>query len=187
VAWHAYLQVAVGVVLLVAAVAKVTPGGSVRPFLAAIGVPGGLAAPLARALPAVEAASGLLLLLGRPSWAAVPAAVLTAGFTAVLGWAALAGVTESCRCFGAVDTARVPRAVGLARAVLLAVAAVGLLLAGTPTSDVPAAALLVGALTATVYIATFAMAGQVLMFERARADRRRPRPAPARTTERSTA
>jgi hypothetical protein len=187
VAWHAYLQVALGVVLLLAAAAKVTPGGSVRPFLVAIGVSAPLAAPVARALPVVEAVSGLLLVLGRPAWAAVPAAVLTVGFAAVLGWAALAGVTEGCRCFGAVDSARVPRGVGLARAGLLAVAAVALALGGTPTSDVPAAALLLGALTATVYIGTFAMAGQVLMFERARADRRRPRPTPARTTERTSA
>jgi hypothetical protein len=182
VAWHAYLQVAVGAVLLVAAVAKLMPGGGVGPFLAAIGVPVPLAAPVARALPAVEAVSGLLLVLGRPSWAAVPAAVLTVGFAAVLGWAAVAGVREGCRCFGAVDSARAPRGVGLARAGVLAVAAVALLLAGAPTSDVPAPALLLGALTATVYIGTFAMAGQVLMFEQART-----RPTPTRTTERTSA
>jgi hypothetical protein len=171
--WYAFARAAVAVVLLSAAAAKLASGGSTRPFLAALGVPDGLAGPVSAALPAAEAVCAVLLLAGSGLWAVLPAAALTVGFAGVLGWAAQAGISEGCRCFGAVDASRTPAAAGLLRALVLAAVTVALAVAAPSARwALPAPALLTGALAGWVYIGLFAMGGQVWMFERERAVRK---------------
>lgn len=191
-AWYAFTRAAIAVVLLSAAVAKLASRDSIRPFLDALGVPPRLGGLIAPALPALEAACGILLLIAPGSAAAVlPAAVLTTGFVGALAVAARTGVTVSCRCFGAADAAdNGPTAgpVPVLRAVVLAVAAVALALSPADRAgELPASALLTGALAAWVYIGVFAMSGRVWGFEHERAERVRRSRAAAALAEGSTA
>lgn len=94
-------RIAVAVVLLWAAVAKVRRLEDVPDWLRAYGVPGGLATPLSRVLIAAEATVGALLLAGVPG---APHAALGLGalFVLALAYARARGVERlRCGCFGA--------------------------------------------------------------------------------------
>jgi putative oxidoreductase len=192
VAWYAFTRTAIAVVLLSAAVAKLASRDSVRPFLDALGVPPRLGGLIAPTLPALEAACGILLLTATGSATAVlPAAVLTTGFVGALAVAGWTGVTVSCRCFGAADAADTGPTAGPApvlRAVVLAVVTVALALSPADRAgQLPASAVLTGALAAWVYIGVFAMFGRVWGFEHERAERVRRLRAAAAPAEGSTA
>jgi hypothetical protein len=94
-------RIAVAVVLLWAALAKLRRRHDVPDWLSAYGVPGALATPLAWALIAAEATVGALLLAGVPG---APHAALGLGvlFVLALAYARARGVERlRCGCFGA--------------------------------------------------------------------------------------
>lgn len=102
--WLDVTRAAVGALLIAAGVAKLATHTSVVPFLETLSaLPRGLTASIARILPWVEVAGGLLAALGRRPWSMYPAAALAVGFVLLLGWARLSGVTANCHCFGALD------------------------------------------------------------------------------------
>jgi hypothetical protein len=172
------LQAALGVTLVAAALGKVAGRTSPEEFLRGLGVAPPLAASVARALPVVELAVGLavVLLPGRP--AALAATLLGVGFAGVLALARARGLDRACRCFGALDTdASTPLA--LVRAVAVAVAAVALLAAGGGSGVPGPAALASGTLVAVAALVSLALAERVWVFEHRRA---RP-PAPSRPAQ----
>ena len=94
-------RVAVAVVLLWAAIAKLRRLDDVPDWLRAYGVPRGLATPVSRALIAAEAVVGALLLAGVPG-APYVALGLGALFFLALAYARARGVERlRCGCFGA--------------------------------------------------------------------------------------
>lgn len=185
--WEILLHSAIGLVLLGAAVAKVWSRSSARPFLVAFGLPERPAAVLAYAVVLAEAGCGLLLLAGAGAAPAYVAAGLCTGFAVLLSVARLRGVTEGCRCFGALDGTRITP-VTVVRALTLALAAVATAVLATgdgagmgldrPTAD----AVLLGALAAATYLVVFALAAEVYGFEKGRkAVQRRIRSTAAKT------
>jgi hypothetical protein len=165
--WAVMAQTAIGVVLAVAAIAKLWGKASTAAFLEAMSVPRLIAAPVGFALPLVEGALGTLLVLRIGGGAAVlAAAALTTGFALTLAVAYLRGVTTGCRCFGSLDSERLTP-IAVARAVVLAVAAWALVAWGDASVPMDVTAWL-GALAAVVYLAAFTVAGQVYEFERGR-------------------
>lgn len=160
-------QTAIGVVLAVAAVAKLWGKASTAAFLEAMSVPRAIAAPVGFALPIAEGVLGVLLVLRIGGGAVIlAAAALTTGFALTLAIAHLRGVTIGCRCFGALDSERLTP-VAVARAAFLAVAAWVLVAWNDASASMDGTAWL-GGLTAVVYIAAFTVAGQVYEFERGR-------------------
>lgn len=177
-AWASLLRGACGAVLLCAAGAKAAGRVSVRPFLAASGIPPGLAGALDRAAWPLEAATGLLLLAGWfPLATAAVAAALAVGFAALQSVAAVRGMQEGCRCFGRLDWEDAPRSIAALRAAGLAVAALGLLALTLrrPSGSGTWAATAAGVAAGVAYVVAFALAGQVASFERRRPRRIRPR------------
>lgn len=182
-AWDVALQVAIGAVLLAAAVAKLGAPGPLRDFLAAWGVPTPVVSAAAWAVPAGEAACGALLLTGLRPVPAVIAVMLSLAFVAVTVVAARSGLAVGCGCFGALDERR-STPVTVARAAVLAGASLALLAVHLARPE-PVAAwaggqagpVTVGLLAALVYVLSFAVVGKVYEFERDR-----PRP-PARQLE----
>lgn len=96
-------RIAVGLLLLWAAAAKLRRRGDLPDWLAAYGVPRALAGPAAWTVTAAEAAVGVLLVAGIGLPASAYAAVaLGAVFVAALAQARLRGVERlRCGCFGA--------------------------------------------------------------------------------------
>jgi Methylamine utilisation protein MauE len=93
-------QIAVGVLLLWAAAAKLRRWKDLPDWLAAYGMPSRAAAPLAAALVVAEATVGALLLAGAPG-ATFAALGLAAIFVGALAQARLRGVERlRCGCFG---------------------------------------------------------------------------------------
>jgi hypothetical protein len=176
--WVELTRAAVGVLLIAAAAAKVGSRSSVEPFLAALDVPAAARRAVVRLLPAAELVSGVLLIVGWAPWATYPAAVLAIGFAATLGWARVLGVTQSCNCFGTLDQQAQSTGVALARAVGLALGALGVALA-SDGGRVTAAEFTAGALAAGVYLAFFAILGGIVQLSqgrRAALAARRPQP-----------
>jgi hypothetical protein len=168
--WAVMTQTAIGAVLVAAAIAKVVGQVSIRAFLDALAVPSPIGSLIAVALPVAEGSCGLLLILrigGDPVLFA--AAALAAAFAVTLLVAQARGVTTGCRCFGVLDSPRLTP-LALARAVVLALAALALVLWGRGASDpARAEAIWLGLLAAIGYVSCFAMLGQVYEFERGRA------------------
>ncbi|MGW4474358.1 MauE/DoxX family redox-associated membrane protein [Nonomuraea sp. NPDC004354] len=180
--WVVVLQTAIGFQLVFAALMKAGGGASLSPFLEAMAVPPVLVRISRGAVPLCEAAVGLGLIAGTGWWAALGAAGLSLGFTAVLVNAARLGVSESCRCFGALDSG-VPTSVSAVRAAVLLAGSLVLLALSTggpgasvggpgatsPITDptaLPAA--LTGVLLGVACIACFALLGRTIQFERFR-------------------
>lgn len=134
------LQIAVALVLLIAAWAKLGAAGAFAASLVGSGVPGGLSIAVARTVIVLELATGAALIIAvaapelRTS-AAVTAALLSLGF---FGFAAIAiaqGRRGPCFCFGRDDRATVGWATAT-RAVFMAAASV--IVAASPTSPLSA-------------------------------------------------
>jgi hypothetical protein len=172
----AMLQAAVGVILVLAATAKIANRTSLSPFLVAAGVPVVRAMVLSRTMPAVEGVVGLLLLAaGATWWAAAPAALLTSGFAALLIFAYRRGITEGCHCFGMLDGDRLSVAV-VGRTVFLACASLALVVICAIHPAISSVRLgssftawsAVGAMAGAAYISAFALFEQVALFQRGR-------------------
>jgi hypothetical protein len=99
------LRLGVGIVLLVAAVAKVRSRADLPDIVRGYGIGAGLARPAAVALVAVEALLGLLLLAGvAPLAVSVAAVALGLGFVAAVARVRAAGVQRlRCGCFGTAE------------------------------------------------------------------------------------
>ena len=173
----AFGATALGVVLLVAAAGKVVGRWSPDRFLEAAGLSRGFV-PVARiGVPIVEGGAGALLVGGvrAPALYVVTAALLVA-FAAVQGRVYATRPQTSCGCFGALDE-DLPPSLALARAVVLALAGVGLAV-GTVLrwgGSVEAATAASGAATGVAFLLGFALLGRVLWFERwRRLEWRRP-------------
>jgi thiol-disulfide isomerase/thioredoxin len=125
------LRLALAVVFAVAAVAKLTGRAGFRRALGEFGVPGGLVAPVAVALPVAELGIAVALVLPVVGWAAAIAAVaLLVAFSAVVGANLARGRAPECNCFGRLSAGPVGRET-LIRNVVLA-AAGGLVIAAGP-------------------------------------------------------
>ena len=96
-------RIVVGLILLLAAGAKLRRRQDFPDWLTAYGLAARYAHPAAWAVMAVEAVVGLLLILGVGlPFSAYAAVVLGVGFVAALAWARLRGVERlRCGCFGA--------------------------------------------------------------------------------------
>ncbi len=167
--WTVMAQIAIGVVLAVAAGAKLWGKASVASFLEAMSIPPAVAAPVGFALPVVEGVLGVLLVLRIGGGAVVlAAAALCTGFAATLVVAQLRGVTAGCRCFGALDGERMTP-VAVARAVVLALAALALAAWGDDRPAVATGSVVwLGVLAGAAYVAASALLGRVYEFERGR-------------------
>lgn len=163
----------VGTILIVAAVAKLTRGGTLVAFLEAAGVPTVAALHVSRLAPWVEASVGLALLGGIAVVPGLAVATLLAGAFVVLhARVIVAGVSVPCRCFGALDRDQA-RLAGFARSVALfgvSCAALALELVGPAQSAaVPSGeALFLGALSAVGFVAAFELLSAVENFVDAR-------------------
>lgn len=161
---QAFLSVAIATVLFTAGAAKLAPGSGIYPFLVALSIPHGPARVVASAVPAIEIGTAVALVLAPGRLSVVAACVLSWAFVAVIGYAAHVGVTQSCRCFGAMDAGQVRTPVALIRAVVLALATLALLFmrpaaaAGAPGSI---AGFTVAVLAGLTFVAAFGMVNQV--------------------------
>ncbi len=134
--------IACGVVLLVSGVAKLRDADGSRDAFAAMGVPAALRSPfVVRALPIVEIALGLLLLV---TWGWVLAvvaactAVLFAAYWVLVARVLRRGEAVDCHCFGSIGTDQVTGWT-LARNTVLVVLAVLAVAYGAGGSGVPTA------------------------------------------------
>jgi uncharacterized membrane protein YphA (DoxX/SURF4 family) len=130
-------RIAVGALLLWAALAKLRHRDEVPGWLSTYGVPARLAAPLVTALVAAEAVVGALLLPGLLlPWSAYAALALGALFVVVLARARAQGIERlRCGCFGATEgrtSVLFLRALGFTGLAALAAFGDGL---GTPSRD----------------------------------------------------
>ncbi|WP_433412705.1 MauE/DoxX family redox-associated membrane protein [Microtetraspora malaysiensis] len=173
--WVVVLQTAIGIQLVFAALMKAGGGASLSPFLEAMAIPPVLVRISRVAVPLCEGALGTCLIAGTGWWAALGAAGLSLGFTAILVNATRMGVSESCRCFGALDSG-VPTSVSAVRAAVLLTGSLVLLAlsAGGPGTTSPITdatalpAALTGVLLGVACIACFALLGRTIQFERFR-------------------
>jgi uncharacterized membrane protein YphA (DoxX/SURF4 family) len=164
VAWIELARAAIGTLLIVAGSAKVTKAGSIGPFLSALNVPAVLNRTASVGLPIAEVLCGLLLIVGgRQPWSVWPATALTCAFATTLAWARIAGATESCRCFGALDSRHQPPILPGLRAAILAGAAVAMSIAaqGSEPRSVTVTELSMGLLAATVCVTVFTILGSI--------------------------
>jgi hypothetical protein len=168
------LRALVGTILVVAGAAKLARGGTLVAFLEAAGVATVAALHISRLAPWVEATVGVALLGGI---AVVPglavATFLAAAFVVLHARVIVAGVSVSCRCFGALDRDLV-RLAGFARSVALfgvSCAALAIELAGPASGGaaVPSGeALFLGVLSAVGFVAAFGLLSAVENFVEAR-------------------
>jgi thiol-disulfide isomerase/thioredoxin len=94
-------RVVLGVVFLVAALAKLADRAGSRRAALDFGAPAKLAGPLSLAIPAAElAVVGALLPAGSAVWGAAGACALLALFSIAIGWNLSRGRTPDCHCFG---------------------------------------------------------------------------------------
>ena len=137
------LQVVLSAVLLVAATEKVLRS---EEFLAALRLshlPEGAVAPIGVAVPALELALALALLLAPARWLPLvfgAAALILAAFTVWMGWVRARRLRVRCGCFGPGGGYVGPRTIGR-NVLLLAVALTGLVLAGRAPTPLPGASL----------------------------------------------
>lgn len=182
----AFLQAAIGTILVLAAAAKASRRDPLRPFLLATGFSERTSGLVSRVAPPLEGLVGALLLAGLAFPAAAASAVLSLAFCSVLILARHRGVDEGCRCFGFLGSDRLS-ALAVVRAVLLA--AGSLLLGwghfrGGPAMwselwrDPIVFVTILGAFAGAGYVLAFALLEQARNFER-----RRPRRIPARKGE----
>jgi hypothetical protein len=132
------LQMILSAVLLVAATAKVLRSEELFAALRLSHLPAETIAPLGIAVPALELALALALLLAPARWLplAFAAVVLLLGaFTAWMGWVRAHGLRVRCGCFGPGGQVG-PRTLGR-NFLLLALALAGLVLAGQTRSPLP--------------------------------------------------
>lgn len=102
------LRLALGVVLVVAAGAKLMDVSGSKASLEAFGVPRRLLGLLALAIPMAEVVIGLLLVqVSTAQLGAIAAAVLFLTFVAAMGLNLLKGRTAECHCFGRLHSAPV--------------------------------------------------------------------------------
>lgn len=100
------LRLVLAAIFVVAGVAKLWDLAGAREAIRSFGVPASLSGPSAIALPVVELALAVLLLLaGTARVAAVAAAALFAAFAFVVALARLRGRTPDCQCFGRLHAA----------------------------------------------------------------------------------
>lgn len=172
----AFLQGAVGVIFLTAALAKIIYSASITPFLLAVGIRPRATSLLSRGVPALEGLVGVMLVLGVLSLpASVTGTLLSLAFCAVLVVARRIGVQEGCRCFGPLDSQQMS-VLPVARAALLGVASLTLSVRYLHDPVVssslvwrwfPTAALF-GIITGAGFITAFALLEQVWLFEQGR-------------------
>jgi len=176
--WVVFLQSAVGVVFLFAAVTKITTRASLRPFLTAVGMSGFPLRVTAVTVPPVEALCGLALIAGTGWWSAAVASVLSCGFVTVLIAARRAGVTIGCRCFGPMDADNLSP-VSITRAIVLMLASFLLLAADLSGSFgtgrlgseyVTVMAAVLGAVGGVGFVASASLLGEIWTFEQRRAE-----------------
>ena len=130
------LQVILSAVLLVAATEKTLRSEEFFAALRLSHLPDGAIAPLGVAVPALELALALALLLAPARWLPLAfgaAALVLVAFTAWMGWVRARRLRVRCGCFGPGGGHVGPRTIGR-NLLLLALALAGLVLAGrTPT------------------------------------------------------
>jgi uncharacterized membrane protein YphA (DoxX/SURF4 family) len=123
-------RVAIGIVLLAAAAAKIVAGPAhVLQLVDGYRIlPAWAARPSARALPWLEAVLGVLLIVGLFTAAVAAAgAVLLAGFSVAVALALRRGIDATCGCFGGVRSGTVSwKIVGRNAVMVVALAAVSL-------------------------------------------------------------
>jgi hypothetical protein len=165
------LAVAIGTVLVIAAVSKLVAAASVEGFLTAAGVSKKLARELARALPPAELGIGALLVsAAAPKVGAALAVALTFSFALVQLRAGRQRESVGCRCFGVLDEG-ISAPFAVARALGLFAASVALLSAELSTAATPAfdwAASASGAAVGAGSVLAFALVHEVRDFERRR-------------------
>lgn len=126
----------------VAGIAKLGSRASTKVAVAAIGVPGRLAPAVSVALPSVELALAVVLLVPQLArWGAMCAIVLLVSFSLAIGGALARGRDAACNCFGTLGSARVGWRSLARNAVLVLVAVLAaqpLRGGGLATSDGPA-------------------------------------------------
>jgi uncharacterized membrane protein YphA (DoxX/SURF4 family) len=128
-------------VFAAAAIAKLRDREGTRATFTAFGLP----QPLATAVPVVELAVAVGLVVA-PGWAAVVSLVVLAAFTTFIARAVRLGVRAPCNCFGRASD-RPVSSVEIGRNGLLAVASVVAMTAPGPTSPDPSSVLVVAAAT----------------------------------------
>jgi len=178
-----FLQTAIGLIFVSAAVAKAIYRVSLAPFLVATGMPPTAAAAASRIVPSLEGLLGLMLLAGVLTLpASVVATILSLGFCLVLMRAYGKGVGEGCRCFGPLDSSQLSL-VPIARSLFLAGVTLLLSVVYARQGLVPTNLLwhqapetiTLGTAAGLGYVAVFALLGQVWSFEQRRI---RPIPSP---------
>lgn len=165
--------VALATVFTVSGVAKLLDRDGTRQAVAGFGVPERLAGPAAVALPPVEIAVALLVVLPATATAGFAAALLlVAAFTAAVAWALNTGRRPECHCFGRLGGADVSVRTVVRNGVLLTLAALGLAAAGTdrPSGGRVAAAVVAGLALAAAILAAEALAGRAARRRREAAD-----------------
>jgi uncharacterized membrane protein YphA (DoxX/SURF4 family) len=99
------LRLILAAVFLVAGLAKLADLQGAREAVAGFGVPERLARPLGTALPGLELATALALLLSSTAWAgALAAALLLTGFCTAIAHSIRRGSAPACHCFGQVHS-----------------------------------------------------------------------------------
>ncbi len=132
------LRLALAAVFGLAGVVKLADRAAFARALRTFGLPARFTGPVAVALPAVELAIAVTLLLPRVAWwAALAAVVLLVAFIAVIGRSLARGEAPACGCFGRLSAGPVGRRT-LVRNGLLAAAA-GVVLAAGPSRLAPGA------------------------------------------------
>lgn len=177
-----FLQVVVGSVFLIAAIAKAARRVSLAPFLIATGLPPRIATAVSYATAPIEGAVGVLLIVSVGG--VLPAALATALSIALSTTVTVAywrGVKQSCQCFGALDSADLS-AVAVLRSVFLGILSLCLTVAYVARSPQmvgalwqrPALVTILSVVAGVGYIAAFGLLEQIWWFERSRPRRSRP-------------
>jgi hypothetical protein len=172
--WPELLRTCLAFTLLIAAIAKfLEPRADFESFLQSLTLSRTMSRVVAWSAPFLEILAAGLLLTGPSSWASAVSVPLTAAFVVVLGVSHSRGISQSCRCFGALDDSQTRTPVPLIRAATLATMAIAVAAAAAwrppAVQAVHSDDLLLGVLAATVLIAFFTMLNQVWAFEKFRA------------------